>query len=151
MTEVERILDQMNRAYEGEAWHGSSLRETLAGVSAQQAMARPIPNGHSVWELVLHIAAWKAAVRRRLQGDRAALSDEEDWPPVVDPSAANWSAATNALDQAHRNLIAAVARVEESALHQPILPGMPSVYVTLHGVIQHDLYHTGQIGILKKA
>lgn len=151
MTEIERIADQMNRAYEGEAWHGSSVRETVAGVSAQQAIARPIPNAHSIWELVLHITAWKVAVRRRLQGDRAALSGDEDWPPAIETSAAAWSAATNALDQAHRNLVAAVGRLDESALHQPILPGMPSVYGTLHGVIQHDLYHTGQIGILKKA
>lgn len=151
MTEIERIVEQMKRAYEGEAWHGSSVRETLAGISAQQAIARPIPNAHSIWELVLHIAAWKVAIRRRLEGDRAELSGQEDWPPVTETSKAAWTAATDMLEQAHRNLIAAVARLDESALHQPILPRMPSVYVTLHGVIQHDLYHTGQIGILKKA
>ena len=151
MTEIERIVDQMKRAYEGEAWHGSSVCETLAGVSAPQAIARPLANAHSIWELVLHITAWKVAVRRRLEGDRAELSGQDDWPPVMETTKAAWTDAAYVLEQAHRNLIAAVACLDESILHQPILPGMPSVYVTLHGVIQHDLYHTGQIGILKKA
>ena len=72
MTEIERILDQLKRAYEGEAWHGPSVREALAGVSAAQAHARPLNNAHSIWELTHHIAVWENAGRRRLEGDRAA-------------------------------------------------------------------------------
>jgi uncharacterized damage-inducible protein DinB len=127
------------------------VRETLVDVSAEEAMARPIPGAHSIWELVLHIAAWKTAVRRRLRGERAELSQEEDWPPVTETSEAAWKAARDALEQAHTKLLAAVARLDDSRLHEPILPGTPSRYITLHGVIQHDLYHTGQIGILKKS
>ena len=72
MTEIERILDQLKRAYEGDAWHGPSVREALAGVTAQQAHARPLTNAHSIWELVHHIAVWENVGRRRLEGDRAA-------------------------------------------------------------------------------
>ncbi|MDX6613097.1 MAG: hypothetical protein QOD75_2283 [Blastocatellia bacterium] len=151
MTELERIQDQMKRAYEGEAWHGPSVRETLADISAKTATSRPLPGAHNIWELVLHIAAWKAAVRRRLEGDRAQLSPEEDWPAVIETDEAAWNSTRDALERAHANLLAAVARLDDSMLHEPILPGMSSRYITLHGVIQHDLYHTGQIGILKKA
>ncbi|HEY3025508.1 MAG TPA: DinB family protein [Pyrinomonadaceae bacterium] len=151
MTETERILDQLKRAYKGGAWHGPSVRETLAGLSAEIAAARPISAAHSIWEVVLHIAAWQAAVGRRLGGDRAQLPTEEDWPVVIETSEAAWSEAKKALDQSHDSLVAAVSGLDETRLDEPILTEMPSIYVTLHGVIQHDLYHAGQIAILKKA
>ncbi len=152
MTEIERILDQLKRAYEGGAWHGPSVREVLAGVSAQQAHARPLPNAHSIWELLHHIAVWENVGRRRLKGDRAEIdiSSPEDWPPADDTSEAAWEQAKAALDRGHEALREAIAGLEESRLNEPILPGLSTVYVTLHGVIQHDLYHAGQIAMLKK-
>ena len=153
MTEIERILDQLKRAYEGEAWHGPSVREALAGVTAAQAQARPLANAHSIWELAHHIAVWEGAARRRLEGDRAAidLSSPEDWPPANDISEAAWEQAKAALDRGHDALRQAIARTDETLLDEPILEGLSTVYVTLHGAIQHDLYHAGQIAMLKKA
>ncbi len=153
MTEIERILDQLKRAFEGNAWHGPSVREVLAGVTAEQAVARPLPGGHTIWELTHHIAVWEGAGRRRLEGDRAQIdiSSPEDWPPANDASEEAWEKSKAALDRGHQALVEAVARVPESRLDEPILEGLSSVYVTLHGVIQHDLYHAGQIAILKKA
>jgi uncharacterized damage-inducible protein DinB len=153
MTEIERILDQLKRAYEGEAWHGPSVREGLAGVSAAQAHARPLANAHSIWELMQHIAVWEAVGRRRLQGDGAAIeiSSPEDWPPADDQSEAAWEQAKAALDRGHQALVEAISQVSESRLDEPILEGLSTVYVTLHGVIQHDIYHAGQIAMLKKA
>jgi uncharacterized damage-inducible protein DinB len=153
MTEVERILDQLKRAYEGNAWHGPAVREVLAGVSAAQAHARPLQNAHTIWELVQHIAVWEAVGVRRLSGDPAevVISSPEDWPPADDTSEAAWEEARTALDRGHQKLVEAISRVSESQLVQPILEGKSSVYVTLHGIIQHDLYHAGQIALLKKA
>src|SRR5712692_8931199 len=106
MTEIERILDQLKRAYEGEAWHGPSVREVLAGITAEQAHARPVQNVHSIWELVHHIAVWENVGRRRLQGDRAQIdiSSPEDWPPADDTSEAAWEQAKAALDRGHKAL-----------------------------------------------
>jgi uncharacterized damage-inducible protein DinB len=153
MTEIERILDQLKRAFEGNAWHGPSVREALAGVTAAQANARPLANAHSIWELVYHIAVWEDAGRRRLEGDRAQIdiSSPDDWPPADEKSEAAWEQAKAALDRGHEALREAIARVSESRLDKPILEGMSTVYVTLHGVIHHDLYHAGQIAMLKKA
>jgi uncharacterized damage-inducible protein DinB len=153
MTEIERILDQLKRAYEGNAWHGPSVREAVAGVTAAQAHARPLANAHSIWELVHHIAVWEGAGRRRLEGDRAAIdiSSPDDWPPADDTSEAAWEQAKAALDRGHEAFREAITRVDESRLDEPILEGMSTVCVTLHGVIQHDLYHAGQIAMLKKA
>ncbi len=153
MTEIERILDQLQRAYEGGAWHGPSVREALNGVTAGQAAARPLPGAHTIWELAHHIAVWEDVGRRRLEGDRAQIniSSPEDWPPADDTSEAAWEQAKASLDRGHQALRKAIARVEEARLDKPIFEGMSTVYVTLHGVIQHDLYHAGQIALLKKA
>ena len=153
MTEIERILDQLKRAYEGNAWHGPAVLEALAGVTAAQAHARPLTNAHSIWELVQHIAVWEDVGRRRLTGDRAqiAISSPEDWPPPEDTSEAAWDRARAALDRGHQALVEAIAGVPETRLDEPIFDDMSTVYVTLHGVIQHDLYHAGQIAMLKKA
>jgi uncharacterized damage-inducible protein DinB len=152
MTEIDRILDQLKRAFEGHAWHGPSVREVLAGVTAEQAHARPLPNAHNIWELVRHIAVWEDVGRRRLEGDRAQIeiSSPEDWPPPEDTSEAAWAEALAALERGHEALVETVKRVPESRLNEPVGEGMSTLYVTLHGVIQHDLYHAGQIAILKK-
>jgi uncharacterized damage-inducible protein DinB len=151
MTEVERIADQLKRAYEGEAWHGPAVTEILEGITAQQAAARPIGGAHSIWEIVLHITAWEGAGRRRLAGERAELPDAEDWPDVGHTGEQAWKQAREALKRVHEELCSAVSALDESRLDQPIVAGMSSVYVTLHGVIQHSLYHAGQIALLKKA
>ena len=155
MSEVERISDQLQRAFNGEAWHGPSVLKILEGVTAQQAAAHPIPGAHSIWELTLHIAAWENACRRRLEGDPAQLSDEEDWPTIEDTGEEAWHATQQHLRDNHQALLDAIAALDESNLDRPIIENaetpFSSVYVTLHGAVQHDLYHAGQIAILKKA
>lgn len=151
MSETKRIGDQLRRAYEGQAWHGPSLKELLSDVTAEQAAARPIAGAHSIWETVLHISAWEEGVRRRLEGVRAELSTEEDWPPVSDRSEAAWLRALETLEANHLRLREALKGLDDARLNEPIVDGMSSVYGTLHGVIQHSLYHAGQIALLKRA
>lgn len=150
MKEVERIAEQLNRAITGPAWHGPAILELLAGVTAEQAAARPAGDTHSIWELTLHIAAWLRAGRSRLGGERAQLTDAEDWPAVTKIDEQGWGEVVNSIREAHEELRAAISDFEDSRLDQPILAGMSSSYVTLHGVIQHSLYHAGQIAVLKK-
>lgn len=151
MKETERIVDQLRRAFAGEAWHGPAVLEILEGVTAERAAARPFPGGHSIWELSLHIEAWARACRRRLQGDHAQLTDAEDWPAQTGLDEQAWKQVRESIKQEHDELAAAILSLDDSRLEQPIIKGMSSVYVTLHGVIQHSLYHAGQIAILNKA
>ncbi len=151
MSEVERIREQLRRAYEGPAWHGPSVKELLDGVTASKAAARPLASAHSIWEIVLHIAAWEEGARRRLAGDRAQLSTEEDWPTLSGTSEAAWRVTLELLERNYRGLSDAISGLDEARLDEPILEGMSSVYVTLHGVIQHCLYHAGQLALLKRA
>src|SRR5437660_11879657 len=133
MTEIERIQDQLKRAFDGHAWHGPSVREVLEGITAAQAHARPLQNAHSIWELTHHIAVWEDVGRRRLEGDPAEvpISSPEDWPPAEDASDAAWEKAKLALERGHEALVEAISRVAESRLDKPILEGKSSVYVTL--------------------
>ena len=151
MTEIERIIDQLNRAFVGEAWHGPAVIEILEGITAQQAAAHPLAGGHSIWKLALHITAWTRAGSRRLQGDRAQLTDVENFPSVTDSGERAWEEARESIKLAYEELRGAIQLLDDSQLDQPIIEGMSSIYVTLHGVIQHSLYHAGQIAILKKA
>ena len=151
MKETERIRDQLQRAFVGDAWHGPSVLEILENVTASQAATRPIAGAHSIWELVLHIKAWSDACRRRLAGDRAELADVENFPAIDDTSDEAWQNTQTSLRESHQRLNEAIAAVDEKRLDEPILEGMPSVYITLHGAVQHSLYHAGQIAILKKA
>ena len=155
MRETERISNQFERAFNGEAWHGPSVLALLDGVTATQAAAHPIPGAHSIWELTLHIAAWEDACRRRLEGDPAQLSDDENFPPTTDPSEAAWESAKGKLIDVHRRLLEVIATTDDSRLDQPIIDStettFSTAYVTLHGGVQHSLYHAGQIAILKKA
>ena len=155
MTEIERISDQFRRAFDGNAWHGPSVMSLLEGISASQAAARPIPSAHSIWQLVNHIAAWERACLRRLNGDPAQLTDEEDWQTLTDTSDAAWQKTKDELVTTHQQLLQKIAGLDEARLDQPIINDpsttYSSVYVTLHGGVQHDLYHAGQIALLKKA
>jgi uncharacterized damage-inducible protein DinB len=156
VTEIERIIDELQREHSGEPWHGSPLREILKGVTAAQATARPVAGGHSIWELVLHIASWKNEVRKRLSGAAASDPEEGDWPEVGETSEERWRQALAALERAHTELVAAIRQVSDAQLAKPTNdPRAPagagvSYYVLLHGIVQHDTYHTGQVALLKK-
>ena len=152
MSEIQRIEDQLRRAFEGHAWHGPAVRELLADVTAAKAAGRPLPSAHNIWEIVLHMATWERVVRQRLQGEAVAdLPTEEDWPPVRDSSEADWRRAIDDLERANHDLRDTIARASEARLAE-MVPGKDhSVYVMLHGIIQHDLYHAGQVAVLKKA
>ncbi len=152
-SETARIADQLRRAFDGGAWHGDSLFEILEGVTAARAAARPIAGAHTIWELVLHVAAWDGAVLRRLGGAAVELSDAENFPPVTDTSAAAWRAALAQVRCGHEELVVAVAALPESRLDD-MVPGKEGAHYTfyymLHGVVQHELYHAGQMALLKK-
>jgi uncharacterized damage-inducible protein DinB len=148
------IAEQIRLAHEGEPWHGVSLQEILAGVTAVQAASRPIPNAHSIWELVLHLTGWTREVTRRLEGSDAGVPAEGDWPAVGVVSPANWDAARRALADAHRALAVAVSRAPTERLAARVSgkgDAAESYREMLHGLTQHDAYHGGQISLLKKA
>jgi uncharacterized damage-inducible protein DinB len=151
MNELERILDQMDRAWEGDAWHGPPVKRVLENLTAELAGQRPIHSVHSIWEIVHHIASWNRIVRHRLIGDPIEPTREVDWPPVRDVSDVAWKRTLETLDENRELLRKTVEEMKDDQLNIQ-LPGEGYTnYVMLHGLVQHDLYHAGQIAILKKA
>lgn len=146
------LADQLRRAFEGDAWHGPALLEILADIDASTAAARPIKDAHSIWELILHIAAWDDAVNRRIVlGKALQLNDEENFPPATDNSLAAWTKAVDHAKQAHAQLLKTVEALPDQRLTEQVPGKSYDIRFMLEGVAQHELYHAGQIAVLKKA
>ncbi len=148
MRPTERLLDQLNRAFGGEAWHGPALRNLLDGVTDEQAKQHPIASGHSILELVVHIGTWIDVVARRLRGNVVESASVADWSDVTKTS---WRGALQELERAKSRLCDAVARLSTEDLEKPVPGARRAIYSEIVGVLQHNVYHAGQIALLKKA
>jgi uncharacterized damage-inducible protein DinB len=150
MREVDRIVEQLQRAFDGDAWHGPTLLSILRDVNARQAATKPIAHAHSIWEIVLHLITWKNVVRRRLAGEAVEPTPEEDWPRIDKVNESAWKNTCAALKSAHQQLAQTVSLLRDEQLEGIAAGKSYTLYVMLHGVIQHDLYHAGQMALLKK-
>lgn len=150
-TEAARIADQLRRAFDGSAWHGPALLEILADVDGATAAARPIANAHSIWELVLHIAVWDRSGLVRLGGEKYQPTGEDNFPLVKKASEAAWRKAVAETKRIHEKLVKTVAALPDSRLPDRVPGKRYDFYHLLQGIAQHELYHAGQIAVLKKA
>jgi uncharacterized damage-inducible protein DinB len=151
MTEIERIRDQYQRGWNGDAWHGPSLREVLRDVTGSEANARPFAGAHTIAEIVQHLAYWKWAAVERAAGALVSPAHDEQWPPHRDASESAWQEALALLDSRHQALMQTLEKLSDEQLTQPIAGRNYNLYVQLHGNLQHDIYHIGQIALLKRA
>ncbi len=152
MSEVKRIAGQLHASLTGPAWHGPSLLEVLEGVTSDEARQHPVAAAHSMAEIVPHVAAWMSAAERRLAGHAIELEGDADWPPVTDGF--DWSAAVQGLRDAAEALgvrIRTLSDADLTTIRVRTSGQEYSAYVLLHGVVQHNLYHAGQLAMLKKA
>jgi hypothetical protein len=152
-SECFRIADQLRRAFVGDPWHGLPLREILSGVSAEQAGLRPLPSAHTIWELVLHIGVYVIAAREVLQGIPMPkiVGTPKDWPAISDTSGPAWKTAVEELLEGAEKLAQAIEGFTDARL-QDTVPGREyDFYYLFHGIVQHSLYHGGQIALLKRA
>jgi len=150
MSEVDRILDQYDRAMGGDAWHGDPVWKVLEDITPEQAATSASPTAHSIWELVSHMTFWETEVYRRLKHLPPRSPQNLNFPAAPTPTGANWSRTLDEFRQSNRDFRSALSELHDSQLDQP-LPGRDkSAYVELHGVIQHNLYHAGQIALLRK-
>src|ERR1700756_4732574 len=132
------LADQLRRAFEGDAWHGPSLLELLADIDASTAAARPIKDAHSIWELVLHVAAWDDAVNRRIVHRKALqLKAAQNFPPVKDKSSAAWKKAVAHLKKTHAALVKTAASLSDKQLNERVPGKKYNVRFMLDGVAQH--------------
>lgn len=159
MTEGEKIVDQLERSFRGDPWYGSSVTAVLEGLRAGDAARHPVPGAHSIWEIVRHMTGWKREVLARLRGNPAGEPVDGDWPAQpAQPSEAAWRDQVGEMVSAHEALVAEVRKATPAQLHHPVLDTRDreagaglTQWQTLHGIVQHDVYHLGQISLLRKA
>ena len=147
------LLEVMDQAFDQKGWHGTTLRGALRGLTPHQALWRPAPRRHNIWELTLHAAYWKYAVRRRIAGAAIGSFDRKpsDWPAVPDPADLHaWKRDVAFLDAEHRKLREVVGGLGPAALQRRSPRGVWTNAEEIHGVAAHDLYHTGQIQLIKR-
>ncbi len=142
------ILALLDEGYSRKTWHGPNLRQSLKGVSARQAAWRPAPGRHNIWELALHSAYWKYAVRRRIEGGKRGsfiLKGSNFFPRPEKGKAteAAWRADLALLEREHKELEDAIRRVLKT-------PRAKKLFPSLYGVAFHDIYHAGQIRLLRR-
>jgi uncharacterized damage-inducible protein DinB len=156
-SETHRIANLYRSVYEGdakgEAWHGVALKPLLKQVTAEQASRIPDGLDHSIWQLVQHIAYWEEVVLRRVRGEivDAPLNTPEDWPPKRKLSDSEWQQALHRLDASHIALLKAMEAFPENKLRETVPKRDHDYYALLHGIINHCVYHGGQIATVKKS
>jgi uncharacterized damage-inducible protein DinB len=143
---IERLLEQINAVYGGPAWHGPALRDLLDGVSEEQAQAHPVGAAHSIIELLAHIRVWMEVAARRIGGEVIASRGVQSWPQL-----GSFADEVAALERAQGRFADAVARLGTDDLDKNVPGKKHTIYAEVHGVLQHNTYHAGQIALLKKA
>lgn len=159
MTELQLVIDQLQRMYAGRAWHGPSLTEALDGVDVDLATKRVGHSAHSIFDLVHHVAAWIGEAHARIGGRVPQMPDDGDFPASDDvPTAADWTELRQRLDTNHATLIADLNFLDPGRLSEtistaatPELGEDRTVLSVLHGLVQHNAYHIGQIVLIRRA
>lgn len=145
MADLAEISGLVKRVYNGKAWHGPSIMEVLKDMDDTLAKKK-IGNSHSIVQLVLHMIAWRTFVTKRLMGDTTfELTDADNFPEEI-----SWMVASQKLEQSQTELLKAIDAVNDSLLHENVANRKYDFFVLLHGIIHHDIYHIGQIQLIKK-
>ena len=146
------LLEALDEAFDHRSWHGTNLRGSVRGLTAEQAAWRPSPGRHNIWEIVVHSAYWKYVVRRLLTGGRRGSFPVRgsNWFTRPESDAVQWRRDLEMLADEHRQLRAAVAALAPARLNQPSLKKRYTYVQLIRGIAAHDLYHAGQIQLLKR-
>jgi uncharacterized damage-inducible protein DinB len=151
MQEIERIADQLKRAFEGGAWHGPAVNEALAEHDAASASMRVYDGGHTACELALHIAVWIEIGTQRAEGMIVTPTAAQDWPQPAADAETGWAEAQARVHSSYMALREVLAGMSDERLAETVNGKDHDVYVLLHGMIQHSLYHAGQVVLLRRA
>jgi len=150
---IASLLAQLDEAFDRRSWHGTNLRGSLRGMSAAKASARPAPGRHNAWEIAVHAAYWKYAAWRRLTGEKRgsfARAGSNWFASPAAPTVAAWRKDVAMLAGYHRQLRAAVARLSDHDLDRRAPGGQETIGRLVRGIAAHDLYHAGQIQLVKR-
>jgi hypothetical protein len=151
--EIHLLLRLVDEAFNMKAWHGPGLRGSIKGVDARLAAWRPAPERRNIWEIVVHAAYWKYTVRRRLRADKKGSFPLKgsNWfgrPLILEDQA--WRADIRLLEEMHRSMREAIAALDPADLALAPAGSKLSHQRIIAGIVAHDVYHAGQIQLLKR-
>lgn len=152
-TEIPLLLHLLDEAYEKKTWHGTNLKGSLRGLTAEEAAWRPGTARHNIWEIALHCAYWKYTVRRKLLNEKRGsfpLKGSNFFKRPIVRTEAAWREDLHLLDTTHRSLREAVEHLPPSKLYAKPPNSKYTNIFTIYGVANHDIYHAGQIQLLKR-
>lgn len=149
MNEVKLLRDQIKTTYQGDSWHGPNVLKTLEGVDIKQAKARPIPGRHTIWELTDHIAFWLEVATEAVKGNYMKPDMKGNWPEMG-KAEEEWNKSLNRLEVSVNSLLDALAPLSSEDMERMVPDTDNNLRHMLHGALHHNLYHAGQIAILKK-
>ena len=151
MSQIDRILTHYDEVLQGSAWHGDPMWQVLNAISAETAAARPVPAAHTTWEIVMHMDFWENVVIQRLAGLRAGLVEELNFPPMPEATRENWARTLDQFRASNDRFRQALRKLDPAKLDDLSAAGKRTYYAEVHGVIEHHVYHLGQIVLLAKA
>jgi|ERR1700685_2166158 len=151
MNDVDRIVEHYDGVLSGDAWHGDPVWKLLENIPAATAAARPVSGAHSIWEIVAHMTFWEGVVLQRLQGNRAGLVEELNFPATPAPTEENWRRTLDDFRNSNRSFRKALAKLDPAKLNDLTAAGKRTYYGEAHGILEHHVYHLGQIALLKKS
>lgn len=154
MNEIKHTAVALKMVTEGPGWHGPSVQQILKDVTAQEALARPATGGACIWEIVLHMRRWQQEALHGLEGGRVRmdLTREEDWPAIEDRSEGAWEVLKSGVEHAHRELRERVKRLTPAELDNRVDADREyPLYALVHGIVAHEAYHGGQLGLIKSS
>ena len=150
MNETKRISSLFKKLYNGSPWIDINLTSVLQNISAEQASKRVLKNCNTIWEITNHLIDWRLNVLQRVQGKIIETPDNNYIEPVTDTSEKNWTETLLRLSEVQKDWIEFLEKVDPGELEKIYTPNSMTYYEHIHGIIQHDAYHLGQIVLLSK-
>lgn len=148
---LDALIELYDDAFDREAWHGPTLFKVLEGISPEEASWRPEHQVHNIWELVLHILGWERYSLRYLRGEKVEpLGPEQDFPKIEKADLQSWQETIERLRMGHAELRAEMKKVTNENLFAPPPSQQWTRYAHLQGIINHLVYHTGQISYIRR-
>jgi uncharacterized damage-inducible protein DinB len=151
MSEIDRMLAHYDQVLNGDPWHGDPMWPVLDRIPAKVAAARPLPEAHTIWEIVMHMIFWEGVVTTRLHGERAGLVEELNFPAMPEATEENWQKTLEELRVSNRNFREALVKLDPAKLTELTVARKRTYAEEAQGIIEHHLYHLGQIAMLRKA
>lgn len=152
-SEISRLQQMLQNSWDGNMWHGTNLKQVLEGIDFGKAFRKPTAGSHNIYELLMHMHCWRKFTVEQLKGNssyQVELNSETDWPVKYEQTEASWKTGLALFKKSQEEIMASFSNLKEEMLDE-MVPGRKFTwYALIHGLIHHDIYHSGQISILKK-